>query len=102
MDKRIACTLGRTDLSRQRGRWLELAGRTRVERTELPNGLRLVFADAPGVGDRLDELVAVERECCSFADWDLISGEGAVTLEVTARGDAIGVLHGMFSQLQAA
>ena len=100
MDTTIACTLGRSDLSRQRSRWLELAARTRVERAELSNGLRLVFADAPGVGDRLEELVAVERECCSFANWDLIAGEGAVTLEITARGDAIGVLHGMFSQLQ--
>jgi hypothetical protein len=102
MDELIACNLSRPDLSRQRGRWLELAGRTRVERAELPNGLRLVFAEAPGVEDRLEELVAVERECCSFADWDLIAGGGAVTLEITARGDAIGVLHGMFSQLQPA
>jgi hypothetical protein len=101
MSKTIACTLGVSDLSEQRSRWFELAGRTRVERSELPTGLRLVFGEAPGVGEALEQLVDVERECCAFADWELNRGEGESTLDITAQGDAIDVVQGMFSQLEA-
>ena len=102
MDKTIACILSRSDLSRQQSRWHELAARTRIERSELPIGLRLVFGDAPGVGEALEQLVEIERECCAFADWELASGEGAFTLEITAAGDAIDAVQSMFSGLQAA
>ena len=101
MDRTIACTLSGPDLSRQQSRWHELAARTRVERSELPTGLRLVFGDAPGIGEALQQFVEIERECCAFADWELASGEGAFTLEITAAGDAIDVVQGMFSGLQA-
>ena len=53
MDRTIACTLSGPDPSRQQSRWHELAARTRVERSELPTGLRLVFGDAPGIVRRL-------------------------------------------------
>jgi hypothetical protein len=76
-----------------RRRWLELAERTTVERLALPNGLRLAFAPGPGVVEMLESLVAVERECCAFAEWTLTK----TVLEITAEDDAVPVVQGMFA-----
>lgn len=96
MEKAIACTLVASDLAAQRDRWLELARRTQVERIELASGLRLVFGGGTEVAERLEELVAVERECCAFADWSVTAHAGWTELDVTSEGDAVSVLHGMF------
>jgi hypothetical protein len=96
MEKPIACTLGPADLAVRGRRWEELAERTSVERIELPNGLRLVFGEAPGVAEALAELVVLERECCGFADWTLRSTGAETALDVTAGGDAIPVVRELF------
>jgi hypothetical protein len=93
MERVICCTLGSVDLAAQRRRWQALAASTRVEREELTNGLRLTFG--PGAEDQLEELVAVERECCAFADWAV----AGTALEITAAGDAVPVVHDMFKSL---
>jgi hypothetical protein len=93
MTKPIACTLVSSDLADQRRRWHELAERTKVERHEVPNGLRLAFAPAPGVAEALEALVAVERECCAFAEWTLVD----TVLEITADEEAVPVVRGMFA-----
>ena len=93
----IACSLIASELAVQRRRWRELAARTPVERVEIATGLRLVFAAGPGVAEALEQLVAVERRCCAFADWTLTPGERETILEITAEDDAIPVLHGMFA-----
>lgn len=96
MRRPIACTLTTSDLASQRARWVELAERTSVERVELPDGLRLVFGSAPGVSVELEELVAVERVCCAFAEWTLAPGDDETTvLEITAAGEAVPVLQAM-------
>jgi len=83
----IACTLTTADLAEQSARWRAL---TQTAREETPAGLRVTFA--PGSEDELDELVAVENECCRWAQWRI---EGT-TLVVTSTGDGVSVLHGMF------
>jgi hypothetical protein len=93
MEHPIACTLGRADLAAQGERWRQLAATTRVERTELPDGLRLVFDRAPGVEAELAALVETERECCAFADWTLSVNPDQVVLDITAAGDAIPVVQ---------
>lgn len=93
MRKSIACTLVLSDLAEQRRRWLELAARVSIDRVELRHGLRLSFAPAPGVAETLESLVALERECCAFAEWAL---RGTV-LEITAEDEAVPVVQGMFA-----
>jgi hypothetical protein len=89
----IACTLGRQDLAAQGERWRQLAATTRVERTDLPDGLRLVFDRAPGVEAELAALVEIERACCAFADWTLSVDPDHVVLDITAAGNAIPVVR---------
>ena len=93
----VACTLTQQDLAAQRERWLHLARRSFLERTETESGLRLSFSADPGVDLELGELVAVERECCAWADWVLESAPGRISVVVSSTGDGIAALHAMFT-----
>jgi hypothetical protein len=84
---KIACTLTKTDLARQGARWRALL---QIAREEAPGGLRITFP--AGSEAELHELVAVENECCAWADWRV----DGTTLVVTSTGDGVSVLHGMF------
>jgi hypothetical protein len=95
MEKIIACTLGRADLAEQRRRWAALAEQAPVERVVLPNGLRLTFGG--DVVGPLEELVAVERDCCAFADWAIHGRADRTVLEITSDEDAISIVQQMFA-----
>jgi hypothetical protein len=86
----IACTLTSNDLARQAERWQALP---LVERRETDDGLRITFARDPGVEEELHALVAVENDCCRWAQWNV---EDGVVLVATSSGDGVAVLHGMF------
>jgi hypothetical protein len=92
----VACTLGMHDLKSQSERWralLEPAGRERVE-TE--DGLRLVFANEPGVEVELRALVGIENACCGWAIWDVAAQDGTIVMSARSTGVGIATLHGMF------
>ena len=40
-----------------------------VGRVALVDGVALELADEPGLVDRVDEWIALERQCCSSIDW---------------------------------
>ena len=98
----IACTLSRAGLATQARRWRRLAGRALVERAETADGLRLRFRDDPGVADALRRLVAVETDCCSWADWTVHNDAGQLVLTVRSAGDGVAALHAMFGELRPA
>jgi len=85
----IACTLSSHDLAAQARRWQALP---RLQREETEDGLRVTFAREAGVEDELRALVAVENDCCRWAQWNV---EDGVVLVATASGDGVAVLHGM-------
>ena len=95
----VACTLTQTDRKTQRERWLALGDNFGLDRRETDEGLRLSFRYHPQIEDELAALVAVENECCSWAEWS-VEREGD-TLVMAARSEGTGVetLHGMFTQL---
>jgi hypothetical protein len=95
----IACTLTSDDLAKQRDRWHELATAAFVARNETHDGLRLVFRPDPGVAEQLEQLLAVERECCVWADWRLESADVGLVVDVASRGDGVAALHTMFTSL---
>jgi hypothetical protein len=96
----VACTLTTADLAAQSGRWERLAARAMTGRAETADGLRIVFLAEPGAGEELRALVAVENECCSWAEWKVEVEEGQMVLAVRAKGDGVAALHGMFTGLQ--
>ena len=84
------CTLTATDL-KDRGRaWQRLWASGLLHRERVPGGIRL-RADPGGVV-ALAELIALERECCAWIDYQ-VDGP-SVTL--TAEGEGEAVLAGMF------
>jgi hypothetical protein len=97
----IACNLSSTDLAAQAGRWQQLMARAMTERAETADGLRLSFRPEPGVPEELRGLVAVETECCPWADWRVKTSAGAVVLDVCSSGEGVTALHGMFRSVSA-
>lgn len=97
--KPIACTLASGDPATQRERWLRLGSAAIVERAETEDGLRLTFRADPGVEPELASLVAVERDCCAWAEWRLEQDAETLTVDVRSTGDGITALHGMFTAL---
>jgi len=94
----VACTLIDADLKTQRERWINLGANFGLGRYEIDEGLRLTFRDHPAVEAELRALVAVENECCSWADWSVERDEeGALVMAARSQDDGIAALHGMFT-----
>jgi hypothetical protein len=84
----VACTLGATDGAARLARWRALSdARLNVQRT--PDRVVVLYESRPDVHKELEALVAAERECCSFAEWELTRDSEHVALRV--RSDAQGL-----------
>jgi hypothetical protein len=92
----VACTLTPGDLATQAGRWQRLLARAMAERAETGNGLRVSFRPEPGAEEELRSLVAVESECCRWAEWSVQTSAGTIVLDVRSTGAGIATLHDMF------
>ncbi|MBV9380408.1 MAG: hypothetical protein JO242_07020 [Streptosporangiaceae bacterium] len=93
----VACTLTSADLAAQRDRWEQLITRAMTARIETAQGLRIVFRSDSGTGGELRALVAVENECCRWADWTVETHDGQIVLSVRSTGEGVAVLHAMFT-----
>ena len=91
----VACTLSAGDLAAQAARWLQLRS-TAESRVETEDGFRLVFQDTPGVEAELQELVAVENDCCSWASWRVFRADLALVMQASSTANGVDALHGMF------
>jgi hypothetical protein len=65
-------------------------------RIETDGGLRVRFRTSPAAERELRALVAVEGECCAWADWRVEASEEELVLEVSSTGDGIPVIHDWF------
>ena len=83
----VACSLGAGDLARRAARWQALAARALRRASPTERGVRLVFSAGPGVAGELRALVALERDCCGFADWSVREDGDELTLEVNGDGE---------------
>ena len=98
----VACSLTPAGLPAQSYRWQQLAARAMTQRTETAHGVRISFHPEPGTEDELRQLVAVENECCPWADWRVQTDAGQIVLDVHSTGEGIATLHSMFTSLQPA
>jgi hypothetical protein len=97
----VACSLGHGELRPRAARWQALAARALLNVSHTERGLRLVFAADPGVAGELQELAALERDCCAFATWSVGTASGQLTLDVTARSEeAVTAVQAMFAALR--
>jgi len=98
----VACALTSADQAAQGERWKQLACRALTERAETVQGLRISFRPEPGVEAELRKLVAVENQCCRWANWTVEASAGHVVVEIRSTGEGIAALHGMFTSLPEA
>lgn len=93
----VACSLEAGAGAQRLARWKALHDKTRP--TVLRENDRLVVLYPPTADARqeLTELVAAERECCAFADWQIVGTERGMELQIRADHeglDAIAALMG--------
>jgi hypothetical protein len=96
-DPPIACSLEQHLLRERLARWQTLRTCAGVSTTPTEHGLRLAFRARVGVEAELRALVALERDCCTFAEWSIRSDGERVLLDVTGAGEeAVAAVQGMF------
>jgi hypothetical protein len=95
-ERPIACTLGVDELTTLGDRWRAVRKRAELRRHETDDGLRLDFRVAAGIEDELRALVAVESECCAWADWSVELAGDEVRVSLASSGDGVEAAHGMF------
>ena len=93
----IACSLPSGELPERRERWRRLTERALVRRSETASGVRLSFRAEDGVEPELSELAALERECCSFAHFEVRASPEAVVLDITAPAAGVAAVREMFA-----
>ena len=99
LSKLVACALSDTDLKSQRERWLALGENFGLGRQETEDGVRLSFRSLPAIREELDALVAVENECCAWAEWSVEGDDEMLVMAARSEGIGVETLHGMFAQL---
>lgn len=93
----IACELSDDETGTQVRRWMRLGQDAGLDRLETEDGLRIRFRDEPAVEEELRALVAVEKNCCSWAHWEIHRADGDLVLEVSSALEGAAILHAMFS-----
>jgi hypothetical protein len=92
----IACSLPLDEGADRRVRWERLAARGNAVLERTSAGIRLALRPEPGVEDELRELADLERDCCSFARWNVRDAGDRLVLEVEADGDGAAAVQAMF------
>jgi hypothetical protein len=93
LSRPITCTLGSAELGPQVERWQTLYAAAGIRRTKIDAGLRVSFRPDPAVEDELRALVAIEVECCRWANWSIDAKPHELILEISSTGDGIPVVH---------
>ena len=94
----VACTLSDADLASQGARWEQLCRDAELERAFTDDGIKLIFRNAPAIESELRSLVAVESECCAWANWSVSNNGSDLVLGVSSTGDGVMTLHAMFDK----
>ncbi len=91
----LACTLLAADGAARLARWRALSvARLGVQRTT--DELVVRYRPQPEVAQELEALVAAERECCSFADWQLTQDSEHLLLRIRSDAQGLDAIVGAF------
>ena len=93
----IACSLEAVDGAARMARWRALSG-ARVDVHHGRDQVVVAYEPRSGVLEELDALVAAERECCAFAEWDVTQGPESVVLRIRADAQGLASIVAAFPQ----
>ncbi|MEM7251296.1 MAG: hypothetical protein AAF493_07735 [Pseudomonadota bacterium] len=89
----LACTLTPDELCARREEVRAALLPHVVGITPLSNGVRIAFAPADGLRERVDAFIALENDCCAFLTLTATASAGGLLLEVTGPPEAAGVIE---------
>lgn len=92
----IACSLEGGEARRRWRDWRALLA-DRLADEHSARELLVRFRDADDVRTELHRLVAAERDCCGFVDWDLAEFQGELVLTVKGEESAVAAIDAAFS-----
>lgn len=91
----LACTLVAADGAGRLARWRALSD-ARVGVQRMPDQLVVRYRPQPEVAHELEALVLAERECCSFADWQLTRDSEHLLLRIRSDTQGLAAIVGAF------
>jgi hypothetical protein len=95
------CSLTRHDLTDRQRRWQALVDLAIIDIAPSEQGLRLRFRPESGVEAEVRDLAALERDCCSFADWTVAAADEAIVLDIHGgSAESVAAVQGMFTNLR--
>ena len=95
MEQPIACTL-KGDEARTRWRnWNDLVAELASLENQ-PGRLKLSFQNGEETRADLIRLIAAERECCGFVEWDLEESPVAIAVIVTGSNEGVAAMAEAF------
>ena len=94
--REIACSLEGADRGSRRDRWSRLRAVSEIDAVPTRGGIRMRFTPEAGVEQELEQLLALERDCCAFADWAIRREGGTLVVEVASDEAGADVLREMF------
>ena len=92
----VACTLDGGAGAERLQRWRALSARGAPVVRRRADALVATYPAGPGVDEELRLLVLAERECCSFAQWEVHREDGSVVLTIEASADGIAAIEALF------
>jgi hypothetical protein len=88
----VACSLSGSEAAARAGEFrADLDGRV-LELDREGSGLRLKLRETPGLKERLERLVELERVCCPFLDLSLVCEAGHLILRIDGPPEAATVI----------
>lgn len=95
-DRPIACVLTAAQLGERRHAWADLNARWGLLRALRPEAVVLTYARNPEAMASLENLVDLERECCAWIDFELLTGDETVDLVMRATPQGLPIVAAMF------
>jgi hypothetical protein len=97
----LACSLSAAELAERRTELAELADAALLEIRHTATNAEVVFAAAPTVRERLEQVIAREAICCPFLTMRVSERPGTFVLEVHAPDGAQEVVSALVGTLRA-
>ena len=98
----IACTLTGPELAERRNAILNALRKATVRTHRLPNGYAYDFHASAEMPAQLERLVALERQCCEFLNFNVVETLNTIRLEVTGSPEAVAVIEELFGSADEA
>jgi hypothetical protein len=92
----IACTLHANDTGERLARWRALSARGAPSVEREADVLVVAYPAGQSVAEELEVLAAAERQCCSFAEWEVEQDTDRVILRISSHPDGLAAIAALF------